>query len=141
MSQSTSIFGVIRSPTQYLKFQPTHSETAFSLSACLYPYSAFPTFLVEEPARHNRLYYALFRFPFRRLAEASIAKSSRKSFSQNYAVEDLLPFFPLYRCSGAPKKIDSSELYATMKNIMISFFLFLCFNSIVDLVTFDRRCW
>lgn len=80
MSQSTSTFGIAsRSPTQYLKFQPTHSETAFSLSACLRPPSRFLRFSSKNlPARHNRLYYALFCSPFRRLVEALIAKASRK---------------------------------------------------------------
>lgn len=127
-SSSSSTFGVIpRSPTQYLKFQPTHSETAFSVSACLRPPSRFSS--KNLPARHNRLSYALFRSPFRRLFEALIAKASRKIIpSASKTCQHFFPSILVQVCT--PNKIDNFELYATLRNTMIvmMFFFSLSFE-------------
>lgn len=65
MNRRSDTFGVCpRLPTRYLKFQPTHGQTAFSVSACLRPPPLHLRSNIREPASlpapHNKLYYALF---------------------------------------------------------------------------------
>lgn len=63
----------------YLRFQLTHSETAFSLSACLRPSRVLLRFSSKNlPSRHNKLYYVFFCSLSRRLVEVLIVNVSRE---------------------------------------------------------------
>lgn len=78
---------------RYLRFQLTHSETAFFLSACLRPpfYSSRVLLRFSSknlPAQHNKLYYALFYSLSHRLVEAPILNASREIIPSASKIRD-----------------------------------------------------
>lgn len=112
-------------PQLYLRFQLTHSETAFSLSACVRP----PRVLLRSssknlPVRHNKLYYALFCSLSRRLVEALIVNACEII---PFASKICDYFFPSAVVQMFPNKNRQlrCQVAIMLKNITICFSSFL----------------